>query len=204
MSLLLLSLCIVLLLFLFSCSLLSSLLFLVLQHFFVWLSHSVLLVIARGFIVFAVSVWFSFMFLFELHVFALARIILCSSLRFCLVSLFCDTAQMRRNQNVKKREHDKDMMQVAHQKMFKKGQVSPHPPCCRGSKQIVWEVVVLKHTNLKSMKDNMLRASLYSVFANFSYKIFGTCSPAIHVRVSPLSTFFPSHVSCNVDSGIGG
>ena len=47
-----------------------------------------------------------------------------------------------------------------------------------------------------------------SVFVQISFMLFGVCLdkiesyPTTHVRVTPLSTFFPSYVAQEVDSGL--
>ena len=45
---------------------------------------------------------------------------------------------------MKKRDGDKDMMQVGHPKMLEKGRVSPMHLAAQGTKGVCWEVVCAK------------------------------------------------------------
>ena len=54
-----------------------------------------------------------------------------------------------------------------------------------------------------------LKTTIFTVFfAKIGFNVFGTCCdkiesyPTIHVRVTPLSTFFSSYVARAVDSGV--
>ena len=121
--------------------------------------------------------WFRSMFLFWLHTFALDIFICIHLLRFCLVSLLVSTTQIRRNQSLKKREGDKDMMQVGNQNMLQ-GRVSPLSTLLPRVQHICLGSGIVETQILEWTKDNLLRTSTKPLFYSvlpLAIHVLGTC-----------------------------
>ena len=106
---------------------------------------------------------------------------------------------------MKKREGDKDMMEVGQQRI-KNGRVAPLSTLLPRIQEISLRSGGFEAQILELLKDNMLRLATKTViFTVFLLNFIMTKKPSYtttHVRVTPLSTFLRTYVAQEVDSGV--